>query len=256
MINTTFADLGLRPELLESIQRLGFEQPSPIQARTIPVALDGSDIVGLSQTGSGKTAAFALPALHGLDLSNKATQVLVLCPTRELAVQVCEEIHRLSTAMPKLQALPVYGGTPIDRQIRALKKGVHVVVGTPGRVMDHMKRKTLKTDSIRLCILDEADRMLDMGFREDMEIILDAIPQERQTLFFSATMNRGVQGLIKAFSHDAKQIEIEQKTLTVESIEQVYYEVRNRSKVEVMCRLLDMEPTQRGIVFLQYQANG
>ena len=248
-MDISFSDLGLRPELLDSIHALGFESPSPIQAQTIPVALEGRDIVGLSQTGSGKTAAFTLPALESLDLDLAETQVLVLCPTRELAVQVCEEVHRLSSKLRGVSAIPVYGGTPIDRQIRALRKGAHIVVGTPGRVMDHLKRKTLKTDAISLCILDEADRMLDMGFREDMEIILDAVPQDRQTLFFSATMNKGVQGLIRAFSNDARQIEIEQKSLTVESIEQVYYEVRNRSKVEVMSRLLDMEPTQRGIVF-------
>ena len=175
--------------------------------------------------------------------------MLVLCPTRELAVQVCEELHRLSTAYKGFSAIPVYGGTPIDRQIRALRKGAHIVVGTPGRVMDHLERGTLKTDSIEMVILDEADRMLDMGFREDMEVILGGISEERQTLFFSATMNKGVQGLIKAFSRQAKQISIERKSLTVDSIEQTYYEVRNRSKIEVMSRLLDMEPTTRGIVF-------
>ena len=248
-METTFADLGLRPELLESIHRLGFESPSPIQAQTIPVALEGRDIVGLSQTGSGKTAAFGLPALEKIDVGLMETQVLVLCPTRELAVQVCEEIHRLATALKGLTAIPVYGGAPIDRQIRGLRKGAHIVVGTPGRVMDHLKRHTLKTDSIRLCVLDEADRMLDMGFREDMEVILDQLPEERQTLFFSATMNKAVTGLIKAFSRNAEQITIERKSLTVDTIEQTYYEVRNRSKVEVMCRLLDLETEPRGIVF-------
>ena len=183
-METTFADLGLRSELLDSIHRLGFESPSPIQAQTIPLALSGSDIVGLSQTGSGKTAAFGLPALEAIDLELMATQVLVLCPTRELAVQVCEEIHRLATALKGVSAIPVYGGAPIDRQMRGLRKGAHIVVGTPGRIMDHLKRKTLKTDAIRLCVLDEADRMLDMGFREDMEVILDQLPSERQTLFF------------------------------------------------------------------------
>jgi ATP-dependent RNA helicase DeaD len=248
-MDTKFSDLGLSPELLKSVDALGFESPSPIQARTIPIALEGHDIVGLSQTGSGKTAAFGLPALERVDTSNKQPQVLILCPTRELAVQVCEEIHRLSTAKKDLWAIPVYGGTPIDRQIRALRKGVQIVVGTPGRVMDHLRRKTMATDSIRLCVLDEADRMLDMGFREDMEIILDALPEQRQTLFFSATMNRGVEKLIRTFSRDPKQIEIESKALTVDSIDQEYYEVRNRSKIEVMCRLLDMEIKPRGIVF-------
>ncbi|MGC6424641.1 MAG: DEAD/DEAH box helicase [Lentimonas sp.] len=248
-MDTKFSELGLRAELLEGIERLGFESPSPIQAQTIPVALSGSDIVGLSQTGSGKTAAFGLPALNHIDVDLAETQVLVLCPTRELAVQVCEEIHRLASALKGLTAVPVYGGAPIDRQMRALRKGAHIVVGTPGRVMDHLRRKTLKTHSIRLCILDEADRMLDMGFREDMEVILGDMPEDRQTLFFSATMNRGVETLIKNFSHKARQISIERKALTVDTIEQTYYEVRNRSKIEVMCRLLDLETNPRGIVF-------
>ncbi|MFW5873941.1 MAG: DEAD/DEAH box helicase [Verrucomicrobiota bacterium] len=245
----TFSELGLRAELLEGIHRLGYESPSPIQARTIPVALSGRDIVGLSQTGSGKTAAFGLPALERIDVDLMETQALVLCPTRELAVQVCEEIHRLASALKGFTAIAVYGGAPIDRQIRGLRKGAHVVVGTPGRVMDHLRRKTFNTDSIRLCVLDEADRMLDMGFREDMEVILDGIPEERQTFFFSATMNKGVSGLIKAFSRDAQLIEIERKALTVDTIDQCYYEVRNRSKIEVLSRLLDLETDPRGIVF-------
>lgn len=248
-MDTKFTDLGLRQELVESIEKLGFESPSPIQAETIPVAMEGRDIVGLSQTGSGKTAAFGLPALNQIDIERKETQVLVLCPTRELAVQVCEEIHRLATALKGLSAIPVYGGAPIDRQMRGLRKGAHIVVGTPGRVMDHLRRKTLRTDAIRLCILDEADRMLDMGFREDMEVILGDMPEDRQTLFFSATMNRGVESLIKNFSHNAAQISIERKALTVDSIEQTYYEVRNRSKIEVLCRILDLETKPRGIVF-------
>lgn len=248
-MQTTFSELGLCPELLEGVHQLGFESPSPIQAQTIPVALAGNDIVGLSQTGSGKTAAFGLPALNGLDVTLPETQVLILCPTRELAVQVCQEIHRLGASLPGLCALPVYGGAPMDRQIKALRRGAHVVVGTPGRLMDHMKRGNFKGEAVRMCILDEADRMLDMGFRDDMEVILDALPRERQTLFFSATMNKGVSGLIKAFSREAKQITIERKSLTVDTIEQSYYEVRNRSKIEVMCRLLDLEATPRGIVF-------
>jgi len=248
-MDTKFTDLGLRAELIEGIHRLGFESPSPIQAETIPTALSGVDIVGLSQTGSGKTAAFGLPALNMIDVDLQQTQVLVLCPTRELAVQVCEEINRLASALKGFTSVPVYGGAPIDRQMRALRKGAHVVVGTPGRVMDHLRRKTLRTDAIGLCILDEADRMLDMGFREDMEVILGDMPASRQTLFFSATMNRGVEGLIRTFSKNPQEISIERKALTVDTIEQTYYEVRNRSKIEVLCRLLDLEINPRGIVF-------
>ena len=248
-METAFTDLGLRAELIKGIDQLGFKSPSPIQAETIPVALEGGDIVGLSQTGSGKTAAFALPALNGIDVNLAETQVLVLCPTRELAVQVCEEIQRLACSLKNFRAIPVYGGTPMDRQIKALRKGAHVVVGTPGRLMDHMKRRNFRGDAVKLCVLDEADRMLDMGFREDMEVILDQLPSERQTLFFSATMNKGVASLIKAFSRDARKITIKHKALTVDTIEQSYYEVRNRSKVEVLCRLLDLEKKPRGIVF-------
>lgn len=248
-MNINFTDLGLCSELIEGIQRLGFETPSPIQAQTIPLALEGKDIVGLSQTGSGKTAAFALPALNRVDVAKMETQALLICPTRELAIQVCEEVNRLASALKGLIAVPVYGGAPIDRQIKALRKGAHIVVGTPGRVMDHLRRKTLNTAAINICVLDEADRMLDMGFREDMEIILDELPQERQTLFFSATMNPGVKSLIRAYSSEAEQVSIERKALTVDTIEQTYYEVRNRSKIEVLCRILDMETRPRGIVF-------
>ncbi len=248
-MNIKFSELGLRPELIEGIKRLGYESPSPIQAETIPIALAGKDIVGLSQTGSGKTAAFGLPALNQIDVNCAQTQVLVLCPTRELAVQVCEEVNRLASMLKGLIAVPVYGGAPIDRQMRALRKGAHIVVGTPGRLMDHLRRKTLRTETIGLCILDEADRMLDMGFREDMEIILGNMSEDRQTLFFSATMNKGVEGLIKAFSREAEQISIDRKALTVDTIDQSYYEVRNRSKIEVLCRLLDLETKPRGIVF-------
>ena len=175
-MNIKFTDLGLRPELIEGIQRLGFESPSPIQAQTIPVALSGKDIVGLSQTGSGKTAAFGLPALNQIDINRKETQVLVLCPTRELAVQVCEEINRLAAALRGLISVPVYGGAPIDRQMRALRNGAHIVVGTPGRIMDHLRRKTLRTDSIKLCILDEATSALDLNNEAVMYTAIGKIP--------------------------------------------------------------------------------
>lgn len=248
-MDTNFADLGLRSELIEGIQRLGFETPSPIQAQTIPLVLEGKDVVGLSQTGSGKTAAFALPALSKIDIARMETQVLVLCPTRELTIQVCEKINRMAYALKKINAVPVYGGAPIDRQILSLRKGAHIVVGTPGRTIDHLRRKTLKTSAIRTCVLDEADRMLDMGFREDIEIILNELPEKIQNLFFSATMNREIQSLIKTYSSEAEQVSIESRALTVDTIEQTYYEVRSRSKVEVLCRILDLESDPRGIVF-------
>ena len=244
-----FEDLGLNEKLIDAVKKLGFEKPSPIQALTIPIALRGKDIIGLSQTGSGKTAAFALPLLNAITIKDYIVQVLVVCPTRELAMQVCDEIHKLASNISDFRAIAVYGGVPIDRQIKALKKGVHIVVGTPGRIMDHIRKKTLKLNSTSACVLDEADRMLDMGFRDDMEVILNELPKERQTMFFSATMNKNVNGLIEKFSNNPETIKVKEKSLTVDTIEQTYYEVRNRSKVEVLSRLLDMETDPKGIIF-------
>ncbi len=228
---------------------MGFERPSPIQALSIPPALAGRDLVGLSATGSGKTAAFALPALALVDVKRGVPQVLVVCPTRELAVQVCEEVHRLGSKMRGLHATPVYGGAPMDRQLRALRDGAHVVVGTPGRLLDHLRRGSLDVSAVRISVLDEADRMLDMGFKEEMDELLAALPAERQTLFFSATMNPGVSRLIRSFGRDPQVVEIEQKARTVSTVDQSYFEVRQRSKVEVLSRILDMNPPRLGIIF-------
>ncbi|MEP4077877.1 DEAD/DEAH box helicase [Haloferula sp.] len=244
-----FSELGLPAELLAAVEELGFERPSPIQALAIPPALTGKDIFGLSQTGSGKTAAFTLPMLARLDLDLKRTQAMILCPTRELANQVCEDVHRLGATLGKLHAVPVYGGAPMDRQLRALRAGAHVVVGTPGRVLDHLRRGSLDPELIKTIVLDEADRMLDMGFRDEMEELLAALPEERQALFFSATMNRGVKHLIESFGNDPEIIQIEQKAKTVTSIDQCAYEVRQRSKIEVLSRLLDIEVSRLSIVF-------
>ncbi|MEO0017957.1 MAG: hypothetical protein RLZZ522_1240, partial [Verrucomicrobiota bacterium] len=244
-----FAELGLPDFLLAAIETLGYERPSPIQAMSIPTALKGVDIVGLSETGSGKTAAFTLPALTLLDVSLRRPQVLILCPTRELAVQVCEEVHRLGAKMPGLHATPVYGGAPMDRQLRALRDGVQLVVGTPGRLLDHLRRGSLDASTIKLAILDEADRMLDMGFRDEMDELLAALPPERQTLFFSATMNPGVARLIQRFGKTPEIIEVQQKSRTVSTVEQSYFEVRQRSKVEVLSRILDMTPPRLALIF-------
>ncbi len=244
-----FSELGLPDDLLAAIEILGYERPSPIQALSIPPALAGKDILGLSATGSGKTAAFALPALANVNVTERFPQVLILCPTRELAVQVCEEVHRLGARKKGLQATPVYGGAPMDRQLRALRDGAQVVVGTPGRLLDHLKRGSFDASRIRMAILDEADRMLDMGFKEEMDEILAALPQKRQILFFSATMNRGVSTFIKKFGNNPEIVEIEQKAMTVSTVEQSYYEVRQRSKVEVLSRILDMNPPRLGIIF-------
>ncbi|MFV0337686.1 MAG: DEAD/DEAH box helicase [Chthoniobacterales bacterium] len=249
MTDITFAELGLAPELLTAIHDLGFESPSPIQAAAIPAILSGQDIVGLSETGSGKTAAFTLPALQMLDLANLSPQVLILSPTRELCVQVCEEVHKLGGGLTDLHAVPIYGGASMERQISQLKKGNHIIVGTPGRLLDHLDRRTLRPGTIKLAILDEADRMLDMGFREDMEEILSSLHEEHQTLFFSATMNPNVEKLIQKFGNQPKKISIQRKTKTVASISQSYYEVRNRSKIEVLTRLLDIDPPRLAVIF-------
>lgn len=244
-----FSELGLPDDLLAAIETLGYERPSPIQWKAIPPALAGRDILGLSATGSGKTAAFALPALASIDVNERYPQVLILCPTRELAVQVCEEVHRLGARKQGLQATPVYGGAPIDRQLRALRNGAQLVVGTPGRLLDHLRRGSFDASRIKMAILDEADRMLDMGFKEEMDEVLAALPESRQILFFSATMNAGVSRFIKKFGNDPELIEIEQKAMTVSTVEQAYYEVRQRSKVEVLSRILDMNPPRLGIIF-------
>ena len=244
-----FADLGLPDVLLSAVLDMGFESTSPIQAKTIPLALEGKDLIGLSQTGSGKTAAFALPTLAGIDAHLAEPQALIVCPTRELAVQVCEEVFRLGCKIKGLRALPVYGGAPIDRQLKGLRKGAHIVVGTPGRLLDHLKRRSFDPRNIKTVILDEADRMLDMGFQEEMEELLAALPQDRQTMFFSATMNRRVSRLIDNFGKKPETIEIERKSLTVDAIVQSCYEVRQRSKVEVLSRLLDIDPPRLALVF-------
>jgi len=244
-----FSELGLPAPLLEAVESLGYERPSPIQALSIPPALAGRDLVGLSATGSGKTAAFTLPALTLIDVKHLHPQALVICPTRELAVQVCEEVHRLGAKLKGLHATPVYGGAPMDRQLRALRDGAQVVVGTPGRLLDHLRRGSFDPSHIRIAILDEADRMLDMGFKDEMDELLGSLPPARQTLFFSATMNPGVSRLIQSFGKNPEIVEIKQKARTVSTVEQSYFECRQRSKVEVLSRILDMNPPRLGIIF-------
>jgi ATP-dependent RNA helicase DeaD len=249
MATKLFSELGLSDELLKAIDKLGFEQAAPIQAEAIPVLMKGHDVVGQSQTGSGKTAAFAVPAIEKIDVANRATQVLILCPTRELAVQVSEEVHKLALFKRGVHALPIYGGQSYDRQLFGLKQGAHIVIGTPGRVMDHMRRGTLKLNTLKMVILDEVDVMLNMGFRDDIEVILQAAPKERQTVFFSATIPRPIQQLIEKYSRNARQLRIEQKAMTVPTVEQVYYEVDRRYKVELLTRLIDIHDLSLGIVF-------
>src|SRR5258705_1333415 len=249
MTTKLFSELGLSPELLKAIDKLGFEQASPIQAESIPVLMQGRDVVGQSQTGSGKTAAFAVPAIEKVDPQQRTVQVLILCPTRELAVQVSEEVHKLAFFKRGLHALPIYGGQSYDRQLSGLRQGAHIVIGTPGRVMDHMRRGTLRLDTLKIVILDEVDVMLNMGFRDDIEVILQGTPKERQTVFFSATIPRPIQQLIEKYARDPQNVRMEQKALTVPTVEQVYYEVDRRYKIDLLTRLIDLHDLKLGIIF-------
>jgi ATP-dependent RNA helicase DeaD len=244
-----FPELGLSAEVLRAIEKLGFEQTAPIQAAAIPVLMAGKDVVGQSQTGSGKTAAFAIPAIEKTNPNLRAVQVLILCPTRELAVQVSEEVHKLALFKRGITALPIYGGQSYERQFWGLKQGAQIVIGTPGRVMDHMRRGTMRLESVKMVILDEVDVMLNMGFRDDIELILQSTPKERQTAFFSATIPRPIQQLIEKYSRDPQQVRLEQKALTVPTVEQVYYEVDRRYKIELLTRLIDIHDFKLGIIF-------
>ncbi len=248
-----FSELGLSPEVLRAIKQIGFEQATPIQAEAIPVLLTGRDAVGQSQTGSGKTAAFAVPAIEKVDAKSREVQVLILCPTRELAVQVSEEVHKLSVFKTGVRALPIYGGQSYERQFAGLKAGSQIIIGTPGRVIDHIKRGTLRLAGVKMVILDEADKMLDMGFREDIEEILGQVPKERQTVLFSATVPRAIQDLISNYTRDPQWVRIEQKAMTVPTVEQVYYEVDRRWKFEALTRLIDLHNARLGIVFCNTQ---
>lgn len=245
----TFADLGLSDTTLKALNEMGFVKPSPIQAQGIPAVMQGSDVIGQAQTGTGKTAAFGIPVLERIDVTSNAVQALILCPTRELAVQVSEELGRLSKYQRGLRIEAIYGGDSIERQIRSLKRGVHIVVGTPGRVMDHMQRRTLKFEEVRMMVLDEADEMLDMGFREDIESILADMPEDRQTILFSATMSKPIMSITKRFLNDPILIKVVRNELTNVNIEQVYFEVKPQAKVEVMTRLIDMNHLKSLLVF-------
>jgi ATP-dependent RNA helicase DeaD len=249
MSTHTFPELGISPELLEAVKSLGFEQPSPIQAEAIPVALTGRDVVGQSQTGSGKTMAFGIPVVQGVDGTKRSVQALILCPTRELAMQVCAEIHKLASFKEGVRATPVYGGASYDRQIRALQSGSQIVVGTPGRILDFMERGLLKFDALKTLVFDEADEMLDMGFSDDIDRLMAAVPKERQTIFFSATFEPRIRRLVENYTTNAATITIQQKALTVATVEQRYYEVQGRSKLEVLCRVIDIEAPRLTIVF-------
>ena len=243
-----FEELGLAPEILSSIKRSGFEEATPIQAGTIPLAVAGKDVIGQAQTGTGKTAAFGLPMLQKIDPQNRAVQGLVIAPTRELAIQTQEELFRLGRDK-KVKVQVVYGGADIGRQIRALKDNPHIVVGTPGRLIDHINRKTLKLDTVETLVLDEADEMLNMGFLEDIETIISKVPAERQTLLFSATMPDSIKRIGVKFMKNPEHVAIKAKQLTASLIDQYYVRCKDFEKFDIMTRLFDVQTPELTIIF-------
>ncbi|MDR2676866.1 MAG: DEAD/DEAH box helicase [Endomicrobium sp.] len=249
MTTLKFTELNLSIEILKAIQDLGFEEATPIQSLSIPKMMKGLDIIGQAQTGTGKTAAFGIPVLEKINQKNKFVQAIILCPTRELAIQVAEELKLFSKYKKDIKIMSIYGGQPIQRQIIALSNGAQIVIGTPGRVIDHLERKTLKLDAASIVVLDEADEMLDMGFREDIELILKKIPEKRQTVFFSATMPREFLSLTKKYQHYPEIVKVVSEKLTVPLIEQYYFDIREYQKLETLTRCLDMYSPALSIVF-------
>jgi ATP-dependent RNA helicase DeaD len=244
-----FSDLGISEEILRAVEEMGYTQPSPIQLQAIPFVLQGRDVIGQAQTGTGKTAAFAIPIIDLVDPDFIKPQAIILCPTRELAVQVEGEIQKLAKYHKKISSVAIYGGESIDKQIRVLKKGVQIVVGTPGRVQDHINRGTLKLQDAGIIVLDEADEMLDMGFRDDIEAIIQEMPAERQTIFFSATMAKPILDLTRKYQKDPEIIKVAKNELTVSKIDQVFYEVKQSLKMELMVRLMNLNNYALSVVF-------
>lgn len=244
-----FKDLNISSEIQRAVEDMGFEEATPIQSLAIPHILEGKDVTGQAQTGTGKTAAFGIPILEMVDPSERELQAVILCPTRELAIQVAEELKKLSTYLKRVNVLPIYGGQPIERQIKALKKGVQIIIGTPGRVMDHMRRGTIEMGHVKVLVLDEADEMLDMGFREDIEFVLDYIPDQRQILLFSATMSPDILYITRRYQDDPEFLKVVPKELTVPETEQVYFEVKEKMKLDVLSRLLDINDFKLSLVF-------
>jgi ATP-dependent RNA helicase DeaD len=247
----TFRDLNLPEELLQALEKVGYEKPTPIQAQCIPLIIDGHDLLGTAQTGTGKTAAFALPMLANIDPDDKNTQLLVLAPTRELAIQVAEAFQVYASFSKKINVLPIYGGSSYDNQIRQLRRGTQVVVGTPGRVIDHIKKGTLKLDKLKFLVLDEADEMLRMGFIDDVEWILGHAPTERQTALFSATMPDPIRKITKRYLKDPKSVKIESKVTTASTIRQRYVQVAGHHKMEALTRIMEVETFDGVIIFVR-----
>jgi ATP-dependent RNA helicase DeaD len=249
MSDFNFMDLGIRSEILTAVDEMGFEVPTTIQGRCIPKILKGSDVVGQAQTGTGKTAAFGIPAIQLADRDSRLPSILVLCPTRELAVQVTSEIIQLAKFTEGIYSVPIYGGQPINRQLKALKRGAQIVVGTPGRVIDHLKRGTLKLGALEMVVLDEADEMLNMGFREDLEQILSYSKGKSQTVMFSATVPKAIKNIMNRWMDNPEMIKVEGKAQTAEGIEQYVMEVRDSMRVEAISRVIDMTGANLTLVF-------
>ncbi len=247
--NLRYEDSGINPKILRAVSEMGYTQMTPIQEQAIPRLMEGKDVIGQAQTGTGKTAAFGIPMLQMVDPASRELQGMILCPTRELAIQAAEELHKFSKYMHGIRVVPIYGGQDISRQIKALKGGVQIIVGTPGRVMDHMRRHTIKLDSLKMVVLDEADEMLNMGFREDMEAILGEIPGEHQTALFSATMPQAILDITYKYQKDAVVVRITKQELTIPLVKQYYYVVKNIYKEEAISRLIDTYNLKRSIVF-------
>ena len=247
----TFADLRIHPDVLQAVSDVGYETPSAIQAATIPALLAGSDVVGLAQTGTGKTAAFAIPILSRIDTNSKVTQALVLAPTRELALQVAEAFSRYGAHLPQIKVLPIYGGQSYTVQLAGLKRGAQVVVGTPGRVIDHLERGTLDLSHLDYLVLDEADEMLQMGFAEDVERILADTPEYKQVALFSATIPPAIRKITSKYLHDAVEVAVKSKTATAENITQRYIQVAGPRKMDALTRVLEVEPFEAMIVFVR-----
>lgn len=249
MKNSSFSELNIQPDFLKAVNDMGFEAPTPIQSSCIPAILAGNDVVGQAQTGTGKTAAFGIPALQMADRGSKTPSVLILCPTRELAIQVTGELIKLAKYTNGVFTVPVYGGQPISRQLNALKKGAQIVVGTPGRVIDHLKRGTLKLGALKLVVLDEADEMLNMGFREDLEQILSYSQGKSQTVMFSATVPKAIKGIMNRWMDNPEMIKVEGRAQTAEGIDQFVMEVRDSMRTEAISRMMDMGNFRLGLVF-------
>ncbi|SFS31460.1 DEAD/DEAH box helicase [Marininema halotolerans] len=245
---TTFHELGLDPRVIQSLSNMGFEEATPIQAEALPVGLSGNDLIGQAQTGTGKTAAFGIPLIEKADPSLDSIQGIVITPTRELAVQVAEELNKIGQHKG-IRTLPVYGGQDIERQIRSLKKRPQLIAGTPGRLLDHLRRRTIRTDQVVMTVLDEADEMLNMGFIEDIEAILAQFPDERQTLLFSATMPEQIRQLAVRFMNNPQTIRVKAKEMTMPRIRQQFLEVPQRHKFDILCRLLDIQSPELAIIF-------